>query len=116
MHKEITIDGITYDIFPKQTMPMSVPMPMSNKVVRLKDGTLASVTNEWNWQDNPFLKIMEEDRTTRIYDDFVDVELPACRKGTGESWRYGLPRDSAFRKVITTVLRRDVEFVNLMED
>jgi hypothetical protein len=112
MHKEITIDGVTYDIFPKQTMPMSI----SNKVVRLKDGTLASVTNEWNWQDNPCLKIMEEDRTTRIYDDFVDVELPACRKGPGETWRYGLPRDSAFHKVIMTVLRRDVEFVNLMVD
>lgn len=83
-----------------------------DKIVKLKDGTFASVIKEWNWEEHPDLKIYKDNTfKERLYEDFVDVELNGQLKHT--KYRFGpLPVESEFHKVLMTVCRKDVTFVN----
>lgn len=77
------------------------------KIVKLKDGTYASVIREWNWKENPYLKI--ETNGQRLYEDFVDVELNAELEN---SYTHGAnPRNSKFNTIQSTICKSDVEFI-----
>ena len=83
------------------------------KAVKLKDGQIAAVIREWNWKENPFLKIYENSLCRkRLYEDFVDLELNGQLKTS--KFSFGpLPVESNFHHVFMTVRRQDVEFLDL---
>lgn len=86
------------------------------QAVRLKNGTIGLLKEEWNWKRHPLLKIMTEANGERIYGDFVDVELNGEIKTyriDNQYLRGPSPFESEFNKVCTTVCRKDVEFVDL---
>ena len=77
------------------------------KIVKLQDGTYASVIREWNWKQHPYLKI--ETNGERLYEDFVDVELNAQLE---TSYTHGAnPRSSKFNTVQSTICKNDLEFI-----
>ncbi len=87
------------------------------KAVRLKNGTIALVKKEWNWKEQPFMKIMTENHRERIYDDFVDVELNgeiSTHRVDDQYIKGPAPLESGFHHVYSTVCRKDVEFIDLL--
>lgn len=83
------------------------------KAVKLKDGQIGTVIREWNWKENPQMKIYEnKSYDKRLYDDFVDVELNGQLKT--HKLPFGPnPIESDFHHVFITVCKKDVEFVDL---
>lgn len=83
-----------------------------NQIVKLQDGTYATIIREWNWQEHPNLKIYKD--TTykeRLYEDFLDVELNGELK-SGKHHPAAEPKESNFCKVQMTVCKNNVTFVN----
>lgn len=83
------------------------------KAVKLKDGTIAVVIREWNWNDNPFMKIYKDSTyKERLYENFLDLELNGMLKL--KKYSFGpLPVESDFCHQYTTVCKKDVEFIEL---
>lgn len=84
-------------------------------VVRLKDGSYATVIREFSWKDFPDWKIHKD--TTykeRLYEDFVEIELNAESKGN--SWKGLEPMHSIFYKVQSIVCKKDIEYVYLTKE
>ena len=83
------------------------------KAVKLKDGQIGTIIREWNWEENPQMKIYEDKSyDKRLYEDFVDIELngqlKTCKFSIGP-----LPVESDFHHVFMTVCKKNVEFVDL---
>ena len=86
-------------------------------IVRLKDGKYACVVHEWNWKDHPYLKIYESvDYKTRLYEDFLDLELDGRIRTHKIPGCGPLPLDSNFHRVNMTVCKKDVEFIDSLVD
>jgi hypothetical protein len=83
------------------------------KAVKLKDGQIGIVIREWNWKENPQMKIYEnKSYDKRLYEDFVDIEL----NGQLKTYKFSFgpkPIESDFHHVFMTVCKKDVEFVDL---
>lgn len=85
------------------------------QVVRLKDGSYATVIKEFSWKDFPDWKIYKDSRyKERLYEDFVEVELNAQSKGN--NWKGAKPVHSNFYKVHTIVCQKDIEYVYLTKE
>lgn len=83
------------------------------KSVKLKDGQIGVLIREWNWEENPQMKIYsDKSLNDRLYEDFVDIEL----NGQFKTHKFSFgpkPIESDFHHVFTTVCKKDVEFVDL---
>lgn len=86
------------------------------QVVKLKDGSYGTVIREFSWKDFPDWKIYKDSsyKERLFYEDFVEVELNAERKGN--SWKYAEPMHSTFYKVQSIVCQKDVEYVYLTKE
>ncbi len=88
-----------------------------DRAVKLKDGQIGTVIREWNWEENPFLKIYKDKSyDERLYEDFLDIELNGQLKPI-DRFGYGPlpinPIESKFHHVYMTVCKKDVEFIEL---
>ena len=83
------------------------------KAVKLKDGQIGTVIREWNWEENPQMKIYKDKSYgERLYEDFLDIELNGQLKTHKLSFG-PLPIESDFHHVYKTVCKKDVEFIDL---
>jgi hypothetical protein len=83
------------------------------KAVKLKDGQIGTVVREWNWKENPQMKIYKDrSYSERLHDDFVDIELNGQLK-THKLHFGSNPVDSNFHHVYMTVCKKDVEFIEV---
>lgn len=86
-----------------------------HQVVRLKDGSYATVIKEFSWKDFPDWKIYKDiTHKERLYEDFVEVELNAESKDN--SWKSLEPMHSNFYKVQSIVCQKDIEYVYLTKE
>jgi hypothetical protein len=82
------------------------------KSVKLKDGQIVSVIREWNWEENPQMKIYKDSTyKERLHEDFIDVELNGQLK-THKS-NYPNPAESNYHQVFMTVCRKDVQIIEM---
>ena len=83
------------------------------KAVKLKDGQIGTVVREWNWKENPQMKIYKDiSYSERLHEDFVDIELNGQLK-THKQYFGISPVDSNFHHVYMTVCKKDVEFIEV---
>ncbi len=87
-------------------------MSLNMKIVKWNNGYYP-IIREWNWNDNPQMKIYEDNSyKERLYEDFLDLELNGQLKIT--KYSFGpLPIKSNFHRVNVTVCKKDVEFIEL---
>ena len=82
------------------------------KAVKLKDGQIGTVIREWNWEENPQMKIYKDKSYgERLYEDFLDIELNGQLK-THKLSSGPNPIESDFNHVYMTVCKKDVEFID----
>ena len=82
------------------------------KAVKLKDGQIVSVIREWNWEENPQMKIYKDSTyKERLHEDFIDVELVGQLKNYKSN--FANPAESNYYQVFMTVCRKDVQIIEM---
>jgi len=86
---------------------------MKQTAVKLKDGQIGFVIREWNWEENPQMKIYKDSTyKERLHEDFIDVELNGQLKTHKQPFGPN-PVESTFHHVFMTVCKKDIEYVTL---
>lgn len=89
---------------------------MKNKIAKLKDGRYALILNEWNWDENEYLKIYSDNSyKERLKERFLDLELDGEFKKI--KYSFGpLPIKSNYHRVLMSVCEKDIEIVENFYD